>query len=130
MSDYPMPWLTCFEIRAQSKYIAASSDPSKQKFLFEYQIEIHNRDLRAWQLISRSWQVTDGNNRLQHIQGEGVLGQQPWIEAGKCYRYTSWSPLPTPSGSMEGFYVVTNRAGESFRIAIPYFALISPTGLH
>ncbi len=79
------------------------------------------------QLLHRTWNITDGRGRTQHVQGPGVVGEQPLLEPGEAFEYTSGTPLPTPSGFMTGAYhMVVQASGENFDVAIPPFSLDSP----
>jgi ApaG protein len=77
------------------------------------------------QLKTRHWRITDSTGRLQEVNGAGVIGEQPVLEPGGTFEYTSGVPLPTPSGFMSGTYGMVTEAGESFEIAIPSFSLDS-----
>jgi ApaG protein len=79
------------------------------------------------QLLRRTWVITDGLGRTQQVHGAGVVGEQPVLEPGESFEYTSGTPLPTPSGFMRGLYhMVATSTGESFDVAIPPFSLDSP----
>jgi ApaG protein len=77
--------------------------------------------------LRRTWRITDGNGRTQTVSGEGVVGQQPILDPGESFEYTSGTPLDTPSGFMLGIYhMVATASGEAFDVAIPAFSLDSP----
>ncbi len=79
------------------------------------------------QLLRRTWQITDARGRMQHVHGAGVVGQQPVLEPGEAFEYTSGTPLGPPSGFMAGAYhMVQVGSGEAFDVAIPAFSLDSP----
>jgi ApaG protein len=91
-----------------------------------YTVEISNRGKTAVQLKTRHWRITDGFGRLQEVRGPGVVGEEPVLEPGATFEYTSGVPLPTPSGFMVGTYGMVSADGEHFDIAIPAFSLDGP----
>jgi len=79
------------------------------------------------QLLNRHWKITDAMGRLQEVKGAGVVGEQPILDAGQTFQYTSGTPLATPSGIMVGSYqMVRVDTGERFDVKIPAFSLDSP----
>lgn len=122
--DYPI------HIKIETRYMAAQSAPEENRYAFAYTITITNQGERRVQLLSRHWLITDGNNQVQEVQGEGVVGEQPIIEPGESYRYTSGALLDTAVGSMEGSYQMIDETGETFDAPIPTFALTQPGALH
>jgi ApaG protein len=104
-------------------------NPSRKegRFVWAYTIEIENHSAEPIQLISRFWRITDANGVTQEVRGDGVVGEQPVIEPGQCYSYTSAAPLAAPSGLMMGHYSMLRLAdGETLDVAVPAFALDSP----
>lgn len=95
-------------------------------YVWAYQVWIENQGSETVQLLSRTWRITDANGILHEVQGEGVVGEKPWITPGTIYHYTSGTPLSTPSGLMEGSYHMRTKTGEDFDIEIPAFSLDSP----
>jgi ApaG protein len=98
--------------------------------LFAYEIEITNGGSETVQLLTRHWIITDGEGRVEEVQGPGVVGQQPVLEPGHSHRYTSFCPLPTPFGTMHGSYGMTTADGERFDVQIAPFALSEPYGIN
>jgi ApaG protein len=114
-------------VRVEPQFLAEESEPDENRFVWAYTIEIENRSPEAVQLVSRTWRITDANGVTQEVQGQGVVGQQPVIEPGESFRYTSAAPLAAPSGVMMGAYSMLRvDGGEAFDIAVPAFALDSP----
>jgi ApaG protein len=114
-------------VRVDPQFAAEESEPDENRFVWTYTIEIENRSREAVQLVSRTWRITDANGVTQEVQGQGVVGQQPVIEPGESFRYTSAAPLAAPSGVMMGAYSMLRVAGgEEFDITVPAFALDSP----
>lgn len=113
-------------IRVRPAFIEDQSSPEDDHFLWAYHIEIENRGVRTVQLKTRHWRITDGDGRVQHVDGPGVVGQQPVLRPGGKFEYTSGCPLTTPSGMMQGAYRFEDESGESVEATIPLFALDSP----
>lgn len=114
-------------IQVQSVYIVSQSQPEMRRYVFAYTISIRNLGREAIQLMSRYWLITNSDGHRTEVQGEGVVGEQPVIEPGSVYRYTSGAILETPMGTMEGYYVMLNGVGENFHVDIPAFRLALPT---
>jgi len=114
-------------VSVRSFYLADQSQPDEGKFVWAYRIKIENQGRETVQLLRRTWHITDANGRTQRVHGPGVVGQQPVIEPGESFEYTSGTPLDTPSGFMTGAYhMVVSDSGEEFDVAIPIFSLDSP----
>ncbi|HMT15410.1 MAG TPA: Co2+/Mg2+ efflux protein ApaG [Aestuariivirga sp.] len=111
-------------------YLASQSEPDADRFLWSYTVTLENLGQETVQLLSRHWIITDARGHVQHVQGEGVVGDQPVLGPGDRYQYSSGCPLSTPSGIMSGSYQMTTLAGERFDIAIPAFSLDSPHAEH
>jgi ApaG protein len=110
------------------RFMPERSSLEKSYFFWAYTIEITNRSEQTVQLKTRHWRITDGFGRLQEVKGAGVVGEEPVLEPGASYEYTSGVPLPTPSGIMTGTYGMVTPAGERFDIDIPAFSLDGPEG--
>ncbi|HEY5203302.1 MAG TPA: Co2+/Mg2+ efflux protein ApaG [Roseiarcus sp.] len=104
------------------------SDPDEQRYFWRYAIEIVNLGDNPVTLMDRHWRITDANGRQQEVRGPGVIGEQPTIEPGKSFKYTSGCPLTTSSGLMVGAYRMVDPAGRSFEVSIPAFSLDFPGG--
>jgi len=113
-------------VRVQPKFMETDSDPSSGRFLWSYTVEIANGGPYAVQVLSRFWQITDGNGQIEEVAGKGVIGKQPVIEPGDTFSYTSGAPLRTPSGIMGGRYSVRDDNGTVYDVEIPAFSLDSP----
>ena len=100
--------------------------PRKAGFFWAYTIEVANLGRETVQLVGRHWVITDGVGKVDTVSGLGVVGQQPVLNPGDTFRYTSGCPLTTPSGVMSGHYRMTDEAGRSFEVEIPAFSLDSP----
>lgn len=117
-------------IQVKPTYIAAQSQPEQRRFVFSYTITITNQGDEQAQLISRHWRITDADNRLQEVRGLGVVGEQPVLEPGQSYTYTSGVILETETGIMEGSYQMRSLSGAEFDATIPAFALVPPHAIH
>lgn len=114
-------------VSVRSYYLEDQSRPEEGHFVWAYRVKIENRGGETVQLLRRTWNITDGRGRTQQVNGAGVVGEQPILESGESFEYTSGTPLPTPSGFMVGAYhMIASASGEAFDIAIPAFSLDSP----
>ena len=113
-------------VQAQSFYDEARSSPTENYYFFAYKVTISNVGEEPAQLLSREWIITDGNGDTQRVQGSGVVGEQPVLAPGEAFEYTSFCPLPTPVGSMHGFYLMVRPDGERFEAEIAPFSLAVP----
>jgi ApaG protein len=107
-------------------YLPDQSDPEEDRFLFGYRIRITNECGRRVQLMSRQWTIIDGDGERAEVGGEGVVGQQPVLDPGQSHVYSSFCPLGTPWGTMEGWYTFRDAMGEEFRVRIGRFFLVMP----
>ena len=107
------------EVTVSPRFLPERSSTEKNYFFWAYTVEISNRGKTTVQLKTRHWRITDGFGRLQEVRGEGVVGEEPVLEPGATFEYTSGVPLPTPSGFMVGTYGMVTADGEHFDIAIP-----------
>jgi ApaG protein len=119
-----------FSVSVRPRYLDAHSNPDEQHFVFAYTVTIRNTGSHTAQLISRHWIITDGNNQVEEVRGDGVIGEQPVLKPGESFEYTSGCPLPTPVGSMRGTYQCVADDGTTFEAAIPEFVLSVPRALH
>ena len=116
------------KVSVQPEYVEDQSAPENNHYVWAYHVLIENRSANTVQLLSRHWLITDTMGQVQEVRGEGVVGEQPLLEPGEAYEYSSGTPLSTPSGIMMGSYTMINKTGERFDIAIPAFSLDSPFG--
>ncbi len=108
------------------EYLPDRSEPEKRQFFWAYTIEIENRGRGAVQLKRRHWIITDGRGQRHEVKGAGVVGEEPIIEPGESFTYTSGCPLDTPDGFMVGTYDMIGEDGKAFIVEIPAFSLDSP----
>ena len=112
-------------VRVAPRYLPDQSDPRAPRHVWSYHIRVENHALEAVQLLARHWVITDADGNTETIDGDGVIGQQPIIEAGGAFDYVSGCPLATPSGTMHGHYHMICESGP-FVATIPPFALEHP----
>jgi len=117
-------------ISVESAYLDSESDPDDERFVFSYTVTIENLGNTSAQLLNRHWIIIDGNGREQEVKGEGVVGEQPLIEPGTGYQYTSGTMLETPVGIMQGSYQMLGSNGLLFDAEIKPFTLAIPRVLH
>ena len=117
-------------VSPRAMYIAEQSDADAGRYAFAYTITITNTGAATAQLISRHWIITDANNLVQEVKGQGVVGAQPKLKPGESFEYTSGSMLATPVGTMRGSYQMVADDGTRFDAAIPEFTLSAPRVLH
>ncbi len=112
------------QVVAEPQYLADQSRPEQSLYVFAYTITISNRGTEPVQLLSRHWLITDGTGSTREVKGEGVIGQQPILQPGEGYQYSSFSPIATPTGNMRGSYTMkVLETGETFAARVPLFFL-------
>jgi ApaG protein len=113
-------------VNVEPFYLEDQSEPSKNRYVWAYRITIDNQSDGRVKLLSRYWHITDGTGRVEEVRGPGVVGDQPELNPGDSYQYTSGCPLPTPSGIMVGRYTMRDEKGNHFEVEIPAFSLDLP----
>ena len=117
-------------VSVDTAYLAEQSDPAADRYVFAYTIKIANTGTVAAQLISRHWIITDAENVVQEVKGLGVVGEQPLLNPGEHFEYTSGTALATPVGTMHGTYQMVAEDGNKFDAEIAVFTLAMPRVLH
>jgi ApaG protein len=107
-------------------YLEDQSEPAEDHYVWAYQVRIENDGVETVQLRSRHWRITDANGLVQEVRGAGVVGEQPVLEPGETFEYTSGTPLNAPSGIMVGSYEMQTDDGDMIEVDIPAFSLDSP----
>ena len=113
-------------ITVKPSYLEDQSEPDEQHYVWAYQVTINNLGQETVQLKNRYWKIIDSNGTNQEVRGSGVVGEQPILQPGEKFVYTSGTPLSTPSGFMEGYYEMETKDGNKFDATIPLFSLDSP----
>ena len=118
------------QVEVETLYVEEQSLPDQDHYVFAYTITIHNSGSVPAQLLNRHWIITDGDNQVQEVQGEGVVGKQPLIEPGESFSYTSGAVIDTAVGTMEGSYEMISASGRRFIAPIGIFSLAQRSALH
>jgi len=118
------------KIKVKTAYLDSESDPDESRYVFAYTVTIENFGDTSAQLLNRHWIIIDGNGEQQEVTGEGVVGEQPVINPGTGYQYTSGTMLETPVGIMQGSYQMLGPDGTTFDAEIEPFTLAIPRVLH
>ena len=114
------------KVFVESTYLEDHSDPYEGSYLWSYKVIIKNNEKEKVKLISRHWKIFDSNGNFREVKGKGVVGEQPTIEPGDKFEYTSGTPLKTSSGIMHGSYQMQSFDGKEFKVDIPAFSLDIP----
>ena len=118
------------DIKVSTQYLTQQSDPARSSYAFAYTISIQNLRDEPVKLLSRHWIITDQNNKVEEVRGNGVVGQQPTIPPGQTYQYSSGAVIHTETGDMKGSYTMQTASGAQFDAPIPLFVLAVPHMLH
>jgi ApaG protein len=124
----PVSEATTHNVRVEvlARHSPEHSRPHEGQWVFQYTVRITNLGAEAVQLVSRHWIITDALEHTEEVRGPGVVGQQPVLAQGESFRYSSWCPLKTPTGSMRGTYQMVRAGGGEFDIEIAPFGLRAP----
>ena len=118
------------QIDVETLYVESESDPQKNRFVFAYTITIRNVGDTPARLMTRHWVIRDANGKVQEVQGDGVVGEQPHLKPGEGFQYTSGTMLETSMGTMGGSYQMVTDDGSVFKAPIEDFLLSAPRTLH
>jgi len=118
------------DIDVATRYLDEQSEPEQDRYVFAYTIHIRNRGSVPARLLGRHWVITDANGNVREVTGEGVVGEQPWLQPGEDFSYTSGAVLETQLGTMQGSYDMIADDGTRFDAPIPLFTLSVPRTLH
>lgn len=118
------------DVKVKTTYVETQSDPGLDRYVFAYTITIHNLGTVPARLLTRHWIITDAYDKVQEVQGDGVVGEQPYLPPGGKFKYTSGTVIQTPVGMMEGSYQMRADDGTEFEAEIPVFTLSTPRTLH
>lgn len=105
------------------EFLPERSSPEQSFYAFGYRVTITNLGSEPVQLLRRHWIITDGAGFVEEVEGDGVVGEQPWVDPGESFTYESGCPLRTPTGNMRGWYYFETYSGKKFRSRIPLFFL-------
>ncbi|MDT0575157.1 Co2+/Mg2+ efflux protein ApaG [Croceicoccus sp. F390] len=113
-------------IRVAASFLPEQSRIAAGRWFWAYHIRVENGSQEPVHLLTRHWRITDANGRTSFVDGDGVVGEQPYLEPGESYDYVSGCPLQTSHGTMEGHYTFRRDDGSLFEAAIPFFPLEAP----
>ncbi|MGE0114031.1 MAG: Co2+/Mg2+ efflux protein ApaG [Steroidobacteraceae bacterium] len=117
-------------VDVSTSYVDDQSIPDESRYVFSYTITIHNEGTVPARLLTRHWVITDANGKVQEVRGEGVVGEQPHLQPGQGFRYSSGAVIETPVGAMQGSYQMVADDGAHFDAEIAPFRLAKPGLLH
>jgi len=128
----PMSEAVTDSIRVEvlSQHSPENSRPQQGEWVFQYTVRITNQGQETVQLVSRHWIITDALEHTEEVRGPGVVGEQPVLAPGESFKYSSWCPLKTPTGMMQGTYQMVGPGGRQFDIEIAPFALRARYTVH
>ena len=105
-------------------FVPSQSSAERKQFLFSYSVTMRNEGTGRVRLASRRWRIVDAEGEERIVEGPGVVGQHPELGPGDSFEYSSFCPLMTPWGTMEG-HLVFERDGRPFEVAVGRFYLVS-----
>ena len=118
------------KVAVRARFLEERSNPQTNKFIFAYTVTITNTEAAPVQLISRKWIIKDADGDIETVEGPGVVGERPVLQPGQSFEYTSFCPLETPFGTMEGHYNMVAADGTRFEARIAPFGLATPGALN
>lgn len=124
------PDMNSIKVDVETRYIEEQSNPEQNYYVFAYTITIQNEGNQSAQLMTRHWVITDSNQKVQEVRGDGVVGEQPMLKPGEQFVYTSGTMLETSVGTMKGSYQMIADDGSNFDATIDEFVLSTPRVLH
>ncbi len=122
--------LNNIQVDVETRYIEDQSKPEQNYYVFAYTITIQNKGRQGAKLLTRHWVITDSNQKVQEVRGDGVVGEQPELKPGEQFVYTSGTMLETSVGTMKGSYQMQAEDGSYFDAPIDEFVLSTPRVLH
>ena len=118
------------KVEVHPSYVRDQSNPAQNYYYFTYRVRIVNQGENPVQLLRRHWIIKDAFGEMEEVSGDGVIGQQPTLRPGDVFEYSSFCPLATPTGSMQGTYYMRSSAGVEIAVEIPLFVLSEPNHYH
>ena len=117
-------------VQVRSVYVPERSSPSEQHYFFSYHVRVSNEGATSAQLLRRHWIITDADGGVHEVRGDGVVGETPVLAPGAAFEYTSYCPLTTAVGTMQGSYTMATPDGVTFEAEIAPFTLAVPNALN
>lgn len=118
------------DVDIETEFVESESQPDDRRYVFAYTVTVHNQSEVPATLMERRWTITHGTGKVERVEGEGVVGQQPRLLPGQGFRYTSGAVLESDVGIMEGRYILETDEGSRYEASIPAFTLAVPRTLH
>ncbi len=118
------------KVTARPSYLVEQSQPDRNRWVWSYEITVINASDETVQLVDRHWVITDAGGEVEEVRGEGVVGQQPVIQAGESFSYQSFCPLGTDYGFMRGSFGMVKPDGSRFEAAVAPFVLLTQAQLN
>ncbi len=119
-----------FRCQVDVKPMPEQTDPSQERWAYQYTVTIENCGAVPAQLVARHWQIVDSKGARQEVKGLAVVGHQPYLQPGQSFQYSSWATIATPQGSMSGRYLCVSEDAEVFYAEVAEFALLDASTLH
>lgn len=113
-------------VRVYPQFIPENQSPKDGKNYFAYTVIISNLGKEWVKLLSRRWLIINSEGESEEIVGEGVVGYFPELNPGESFTYTSYCPIDTQWGTMEGEYQFVRENGSMLLVEIGRFYLITP----
>lgn len=115
------------KVSIHPEYQVEHSNPAQAHYVFTYKVVIENFNDFSVQLLRRHWYITDLVLGQREVEGEGVVGKQPILEAGESHQYVSACNLKSSIGAMRGKYLMERVLdGKMFEVNIPRFTMVAP----
>src|SRR4051794_18605078 len=118
------------QVEVIAQYSPENSRPNQLEWVFQYTVRITNQGTDTVQLINRHWVIVDALEHVEEVRGPGVIGNQPILEPGQSFKYSSWCPLKTQTGTMYGEYEMLGPNGSRFDVEIAPFGLRARYTVH
>lgn len=119
------------KVSVETFYQPVHSNPAHSHFVFAYRITIVNESGETVRLKRRHWHIIDSDSNHREVEGEGVVGEQPYIAPGETYRYVSGCNLSSEIGKMHGTYLMERTSDKRlFYVKIPRFNMVVPSKLN
>jgi len=99
--------------------------PAERPFPFVYFITIHNDSEETVTIKGRKWVVSDVRGDTIVVEGDGVVGKTPRLEAGGHFSYNSYHTTAADSVADGAFFGVTDE-GAPVLVRIPKFEMKVP----
>lgn len=112
-------------VKVSPAFMPQHSDADARRYVFAYRIRITNESDAPVKLLTRHWAIVDAEGERHEVEGEGVIGQQPDLAPGASFEYSSFCPLATTWGTMEGRYAMRTAEGQKFDVAVARFYLVA-----